>query len=53
MLRMVENCKPLLLAAMVPATPELSTWVVETGRPKLSAAKMVAIATSSAHAPCA
>ena len=41
MLRMVEICNPLLLAAMVPATPELSTCVVETGRPKLSAAEMV------------
>jgi len=35
------------------ATPELRTWVVETGRPKLSAAKMVPMATSSAQAPWA
>jgi hypothetical protein len=31
MLRMVENWSPLPLAAMVPATPEERTWVVETG----------------------
>ena len=36
---------------MVPATPDDSTWVVETGRPKLSAATIVPIATSSAAAP--
>src|ERR1039457_4241208 len=53
MFLMVDHCKPLLLAAMVPATPELRTCVVETGRPKLSAAKMVAMATSSALAPWA
>src|SRR3954447_7332274 len=53
MFRMVENCKPLLFAAIVPATPELNTCVVLTGNPQLSAAKMVAIATSSAVAPCA
>nr|MBA2815108.1 major facilitator superfamily transporter [Candidatus Pantoea persica] len=41
------------LAAMLPATPDESTCVVETGRPKLSAAPMVAIATSSALAHCA
>src|ERR1700739_2309455 len=53
MLRSVDICRPLRLAAMVPATPELSTWVVLTGKPKLSAAEIVAIATSSAQAPCA
>ena len=41
-LRRVDICSPLRLAAMVPATPELSTCVVLTGSPKLSAAKMVA-----------
>src|SRR5690349_15474366 len=30
----VPPCRPLLLATMVPATPEDSTWVVETGRLK-------------------
>jgi hypothetical protein len=39
------------LAAIEPATPEDSTWVVETGRPKLSAAAIVPIATISAAAP--
>jgi hypothetical protein len=38
---------------MVPATPDDSTWVVETGRPNTSAAPIVAAATSSAEAPCA
>lgn len=33
MFRMVENCSPLLFAAIVPATPELSTCVVLTGSP--------------------
>ena len=37
MSRMVESCRPLWLAAMVPATPELRTWVVLTGRPNPSA----------------
>ena len=32
-LRIVASCKPEPLAAMVPATPEESTCVVETGRP--------------------
>ena len=41
MLRIVESCRPLLLAAMVPATPELSTCVVLTGKPKLSPAKII------------
>ncbi len=50
-LRMFEIYSPLRLAAMVPATPELSTCVVETGKPKLSAAKIVAMATNSAQAP--
>ena len=31
--RTVDICRPLLLAAMVPAIPELRTWVVLTGRP--------------------
>ena len=33
MLRMVDHCSPEPFAAMVPATPEESTWVVLTGRP--------------------
>ena len=33
MLRMVDHCRPLLFAIMVPATPEESTWVVLTGMP--------------------
>ncbi len=40
MLFTVDHCRPLLFAAMVPATPELSTWVVLTGSPRVSAAKM-------------
>jgi hypothetical protein len=40
------------LAAIVPATPEDSTCVVETGRPYMSAAAIVPAATSSAAAPC-
>ncbi len=37
MLRRVDICSPLPLAAMVPATPEESTCVVETGSPMLPA----------------
>src|SRR5690606_19882667 len=33
----VPPCRPLLLATMVPATPEDRTWVVETGRLKMLA----------------
>jgi len=33
MLRTVDHCKPDPLAAMVPAIPDDSTWVVETGSP--------------------
>jgi hypothetical protein len=36
----------------VPATPEESTCVVETGRPKLSAAPIVPMATISAAVGC-
>src|ERR1700722_17389402 len=50
MLRMVASCSPEPLAAMAPATPDDSTWVVETGRPNMSAAPMGAAATSSADA---
>src|ERR1035441_7924739 len=39
-LRIVDICKPLLFAIIVPATPELSTWVVDTGKPNLSAARI-------------
>jgi len=52
-LRMVAICSPERLAAIVPATPEDSTCVVDTGRPNMSAAPIVVIATSSADAPCA
>src|SRR3984893_1146906 len=51
MLRIVESWSPDPLAAMVPATPEDSTWVVDTGRPYMSAAAIVPTATSSAAAP--
>ncbi len=51
--RMVDIWSPLLLAAMVPATPELRTWVVLTGRPYPSARPMVIIAVISAEAPWA
>ena len=33
MLRIVDHCSPDPLADMVPAMPEDSTWVVETGSP--------------------
>ena len=39
---MVDICTPEPLAAIVPATPEERTCVVETGKPKLSAAAIVA-----------
>ena len=32
-LRTVAICRPEPLAAIVPATPDDSTWVVETGSP--------------------
>ncbi|MOA53750.1 hypothetical protein D3C78_1772560 [compost metagenome] len=50
---MVFICKPEPLATMVPATPDDSTWVVETGKPNMSAAPMVSMATVSAEAPWA
>ena len=34
MLKIVDHCSPELFAAMVPATPEESTWVVLTGQPR-------------------
>ena len=52
-LRTVDICSPDPFAAMVPATPDDRTWVVDTGRPNTSAAPIVPIATSSAEAPCA
>ena len=52
MLRMVDHCNPLLLASMVPATPEESTCVVLTGY-RIVRRKMVHIATISADAPWA
>ena len=42
-LRTVDICRPDLLAAIVPATPEESTCVVETGSPYISAAAIVEI----------
>ncbi len=51
MLRIVDICTPDPFAAIVPATPEESTCVVETRKPKLSAAAIVPIATISAAAP--
>src|SRR5215469_18858554 len=50
-LRTVLHCRPERFAAMVPATPDDSTWVVLTGSPNQSAAPMVAIAVISAAAP--
>src|ERR1700684_3318451 len=50
-LRRVDHCMPEPLAIIVPATPEESTCVVDTGRPRPSAAPIVAIPTSSAAAP--
>jgi hypothetical protein len=32
MLRIVDSCRPEPLAAMVPATPDDRTWVVDTGK---------------------
>jgi hypothetical protein len=52
-LRTVESCNPDPFAAMVPAIPEESTCVVETGNPYTSAAAIVAAAVISAQAPCA
>ena len=52
-LRTVDICRPVRLAAIVPATPDERTWVVLTGSPNTSAAPMVAIAVSSAAAPWA
>jgi len=51
MLRTVDHCRPEPLAAIVPATPDDNTCVVDTGRPKRSAMPIVTIATSSAAAP--
>src|SRR5579883_100573 len=53
MFRIVESCSPLPLAIMVPAMPDDSTWVVDTGILNWSAAMMVQAATISAEAPCA
>jgi hypothetical protein len=52
-LRTVESCNPEPFAAMVPAIPEDSTCVVETGNPYTSAAAIVAAAVISAQAPWA
>ena len=53
MLRTVDICRPDFCAAIVPAMPEESTCVVDTGKPNADDAPMVVIATSSAEAPCA
>src|SRR5215468_8134790 len=50
-LRTVAHCSPEPLAAIVPATPDDNTWVVETGKPYTSAAAIVPAATTSAQAP--
>ena len=52
-LRTVLICRPDEFAKIVPATPEDKTCVVLTGKPKKSAAPIVAIAVISAAAPCA
>ena len=51
-LRKVCICNPDLLAAIDPAMPEESTWVVLTGSPYQSASPIVIMATNSAEAPC-
>ena len=48
----MPHCKPDPFAAIVPATPDDNTCVVDTGNPYTSAAPIVSIATSSADAPC-
>ena len=53
MLRMVPPLTPERCASIVPAMPDDSTWVVETGSPNTSAAPIVPMATSSAEAPWA
>jgi hypothetical protein len=53
MLRTVASCSPEPFAAMVPAMPEDRTCVVETGKPRPSAAAIVAAAVISAQAPYA
>ena len=50
-LRTVPHCSLDPFAVMVPATPDDSTCVVLTGRPKASAAPMVTMAVISAAAP--
>jgi hypothetical protein len=45
------HCSPEPLAAIVPATPDDNTCVVETGSPYISAAAIVPAATTSAQAP--
>ena len=49
-LRRIDICTPEPLAAIVPATPEESTCVVETGGPKLSASGPARCAESQIHA---
>jgi len=49
-LRTVAHCSPEPFAAIVPATPDDNTCVVETGSPYISAAAIVPAATTSAQA---
>ncbi|MNC72832.1 hypothetical protein D3C75_1239430 [compost metagenome] len=49
----VPPCRPLLFATMVPATPEDSTWVVDTGRLKMLAMPMAQAAVICADMPWA
>jgi len=49
----VPPCRPLLLATMVPATPEDSTCVVETGSANTLAMPMAQAAVICADMPWA
>ena len=49
----VPPCRPLLFATMVPATPEDSTWVVETGRAKMLAKPIMVAVVICADMPWA
>ena len=53
MFLIVPPCRPLRLATIVPATPDDSTWVVETGRPNRLAKPIAQLAVIWAHAPWA
>jgi predicted transposase YbfD/YdcC len=47
------NCSPVPAATMVPAIPDVTTWVVFTGMPVLPAMPMTTAETTSADPPCA